>query len=120
MIDYKAQPFEAAVSDVDVVLDTIGGDTQARSFSVLRRGGHLVSTVQPPNKALATAHGVKADFVFHQSDAVRLARLLNQVAAGSLKVLVDRTAPLAEVGEAFAYQASGRTRGKIILRMEDA
>lgn len=119
VIDYKAQLFEAVVSDADVVLDTIGGDTQARSFGVLRRGGHLVSTVQPPDAALATAHGVLADFVFHQSDAARLASLVDQVASGALLVMVDRTVPLAGFADAFTYQASGRARGKVIVGMED-
>lgn len=120
MIDYKAQAFEDAASDVDVVLDTIGGDTQARSFGVLRRGGHLASTVSPPDEALAQAHDIRADFVFHQSDALRLAALLDQIAAGTLTVLIDRTEPLDRFGEAFAYQASGRARGKIIVQMENA
>nr|WP_321985253.1 NADP-dependent oxidoreductase [uncultured Lichenicoccus sp.] len=120
VIDYKTQAFEDAVSDVDVVLDTIGNDTQQRSFAVLRRGGYLVSTASPPDEALAKAHGVVATFVFHQSDASRLTTLLGQVAAGKLVVLVDRTVPLDRFSEAFAYQASGRAHGKIIVQMEVA
>ncbi|KKC23798.1 NADP-dependent oxidoreductase [Sphingomonas sp. SRS2] len=118
VIDYTAQPFEDAVSDVDVVLDTIGGDTEQRSFGVLRRGGYLAATASPPDDALASAHGVNAGFVFHQSDAARLARLLEQVAAGTLSVLVDRVIPLDRSDEAFAHQASGHARGKIIVQME--
>ena len=116
VIDYKAQAFEDVVGDVDVVLDTVGGDTQQRSFGVLRRGGHLVATPSPPDEALATAHGVEASFVFHQSDAWRLAKLIEQMAAGALTVLIDRTVPFSQFGEAFAYQASGRARGKIIVQ----
>jgi NADPH:quinone reductase-like Zn-dependent oxidoreductase len=116
MIDYKAQAFENVVSDVDVVLDTVGGDTQQRSFGVLRRGGHLVATPSPPDEALAKAHGVEASFVFHQSDAGRLTKLIEQVASGALTVLVDRTVPLSQFGEAFAYQAWGRARGKVIVQ----
>lgn len=117
VIDYKAQAFEDVVSDVDVVLDTVGGDTQARSFGVLRRGGTLVSTVAPPDEALATAHGVAASFVFHQSDAGRLSKVLAMIETGKLEVLVDRTVPLNTFPDAFSYQASGRARGKIILTM---
>ena len=120
VIDYRVQAFEDVLSDIDVVLDTIGGDTQQRSFGVLRRGGYLAATASPPDEALATAHGVNASFVFHQSDAARLAKLLDQVAAGALTVLIDRTVPLDRLGDAFAYQASSRARGKIIVQLESA
>jgi NADPH:quinone reductase-like Zn-dependent oxidoreductase len=120
VIDYKAQAFEEIVSDVEIVLDTIGGDTQQRSFAVLRRGGTLASTASPPDEALAKAHGVGASFVLHQSDAARLGKLLDLIAAGTLKVLVDRTVPLAQFGDAFAHQRSGRARGKIIISMTEA
>jgi NADPH:quinone reductase-like Zn-dependent oxidoreductase len=120
VIDYRAQAFEDLVSDVDVVLDTIGGDTQQRSFGVLRRGGYLAATAAPPDEALAEAHGVSASFIFHQSDGTRLATLVERVAAGRLSVLIDRTVPLDGFSEAFAYQASGRARGKIIVQVEGA
>ena len=117
VIDYQSDRFEDKVSDVDVVLDTIGGDTQQRSFGVLRVGGYLAATASPPDEALAKAHGVGASFVFHQSDAARLSKLLEMVEAGTLKVLVDRVVPLDELADAFAYQASGRARGKIIVTL---
>jgi NADPH:quinone reductase-like Zn-dependent oxidoreductase len=118
VIDYRAQQFETAVANVDLVLDTIGGETQARSFAVLRRGGRLASTVQPPDETTAKAHEVTANFVFHQSNAARLKHVLGLVASGTLKLLVDRTVPLDAFPEAFAYQISGRARGKIIVDLE--
>ena len=117
VIDYRSERFEDKVSDVDVVLDTIGGDTQQRSFSVLRAGGYLAATASPPDEALAKAHGVSASFVFHQSEAARLSKLLGMINAGTLKVLVDREASLDGLADAFAYQASGRARGKIIVTL---
>jgi len=115
VIDYTAADFAGNLSDVDLVLDTIGGETQQQSFGVLRTGGVLISTVSPPDEALAKAHGVMASFVFHQSDAARLGRIVERLDAGSLSILVDRTVPLANFSDAFRYQASGRARGKIIL-----
>ncbi len=115
VIDYTAEDFAHKLSDIDLVLDTVGGETQQRSFGVLRAGGALVSTVSPPDEALAKAHNVAASFVFHQSDAGRLGKISERLDAGTLKILVDRTVPLAEFSEAFQYQASGRARGKIIL-----
>ncbi len=115
VIDYRAEAFAAKLTDLDVVLDTIGGETQQQSFGVLRARGVLASTVSPPDEALAKAHNVAATFVFHQSDAARLEKIVETIDAGTLKILVDRTVPLAEFAEAFDYQASGRARGKIIL-----
>ena len=119
VIDYTAADFAGRLSDVDLVLDTIGGETQQRSFGVLRTGGLLISTVSPPDEALAKAHGVTASFVFHQSDAGRLGKIIERLDAGSLRVLVDRTVPLTDFADAFLYQASGRARGKIILSLHD-
>ena len=114
VIDYRAVDFAAKLSDLDVVLDTIGGETQQRSFGVLRSGGVLASTVQPPDEAFAKAHGVTASFLFHSSDATRLARVVATVAQGT-KVLIDRSVPLTGFDAAFAHQASGRARGKIVV-----
>ncbi len=115
VIDYTAGPFEEKLADIDVVIDTIGGETQQKSFGVMRAGGILVATAMPPDEDLAKAHNVKAAFVFHQSDAGRLTKVVERIDAGTLKVLVDRTVPLADFADAFQYQASGRARGKIIL-----
>jgi len=117
VMDYRAEDFAGALSDVDVVLDTVGGETQQRSFAVLRPGGTLVSTVSPPDVSLATAHGVAATFVFHSSDAARLEKIVERVNAGALTVLLDRTVPLRDFGDAFGYQASGRARGKVVLAL---
>jgi len=116
VIDYRHEDFAACVSDADVVLDTVGGETQVRSFDVLRAGGILASTVSPPDEALAEAHRVRTTFVFHASDADRLAKVLDTV-AGGVRVLTDRVVPFSDAPAAFAYQASGRARGKIILRL---
>ncbi|MBY6264863.1 NADP-dependent oxidoreductase [Azospirillum sp. 412522] len=117
VIDHRAERFETMVSDVDLVLDTIGGDTQQRSFGVLRTGGVLLATSAPPDGALAKAHGVAARFVFHSSDARRLGQVVDAVVAGSLAVLVDRQVPLEGVADAFRHQASGRARGKILVSL---
>ncbi len=116
VIDYKGEDFARQVSDVDVVLDTIGGDTQARSFDALRSGGFLVTTASPPDETLAKAHNVRSAFVFHSSDAVRLEEVVGKVAEGT-RVLTDRVIGIDEADAGFAHQATGRARGKIIIRL---
>ena len=80
VIDYRTKHFEDVVREADVVLDTIGGDTQQRSWQVLKKGGVLVSTVQPPSEAVAAAHGVKGLFI--KSDLTRRDEL-SQIAASN-------------------------------------
>jgi NADPH:quinone reductase-like Zn-dependent oxidoreductase len=115
VIDYRSEDFTRAVSDLDIVLDTIGGDTQQRSYKVLRVGGQLLATAMPPDDALAKAHAVSASFVFHASNAARLRRVVGEIDHRGMKVLVDGTQSLGNFAEAFARQASGHARGKIIL-----
>ncbi len=115
VIDYRSEDFTNKVSDIDVVLDTIGGETQQRSFEVLRSGGKLLSTVSPPDQALATAHMVEGAFVFHTSNAERLSDLVKAMGAKGQSVLIDGVFPITSFAEAFERQASGRARGKIIL-----
>ena len=117
-IDYRCEDFVQKVSDIDVVLDTMGGETQQRSFEVLRSGGHLLSTVMPPDETLVAAHNVTAGFVFHASDGQRLARVSKAIDQYGLQVLVDRTVPFTEFIQAFQHQASGHARGKIIITFD--
>ena len=118
VIDYRSENFADKVSDVDVVLDTIGGETQQRSFNALRSGGYLLATSAPPDEALAKAHNVAAPFVFHASNGSRLEKIVEAIDASSLKVLVDQKVSLPDLADAFEHQASGRARGKIIITFD--
>lgn len=118
VIDYRNEDFVTRVADADVVLDTVGGDTQVRSFDVLRAGGILASTISPPDEALAKAHNVKVAFIFHSSDPARLATVVDKVVGGA-RPQIDRVVPLADASDAFGYQASGQARGKVIIRIAD-
>ena len=118
VIDYRSERFEDKLSDIDVVLDTVRDDTQQRSFGVLRSGGQLVSITSPPDEALAKAHNVRAVFIAHQSDGNRLEKIVQDLDAGTLRVLVDRKVSLTDFASAFEHQASGRARGKIVVSVE--
>ncbi len=115
VIDYTAEDFTKAVSGVDVVLDTVAGETQQRSFGVLRPGGVLVATPSPPDEESAKSHNVTAAFVFYQSDGSLLQTVVEAIDADEATIIVDRKFPLTGFSDAFAYQASGRARGKILV-----
>ena len=116
-IDYKKMRFEDVVHDVDVVFDTIGGDTQQRSFGVLKKGGILVSTVSPPSQEEAAKHGVRATHIFIQPDAAELTQIARLVDAGKVKPFVEKVLSLSEARKAHELSQSGHTRGKIVLTM---
>ena len=115
-IDYRKKRFEDVARNVDVVFDTVGGDTQARSWKVLRKGGILVSIVQPPDEKVAAAHGVRG--VFMRQNAKRtdeLTQIAELVASGQVKVNVETILPLKEARKAQELSQSGHAHGKIVL-----
>ena len=118
-IDYTKQKFEDVVRDVDLVLDLIGGETQERSWSVLKKGGNLLSLVQPPSVEKAKALGVRAAFVAGHPSGAQLAEIAKRIDSGELKPVIDRILPLSEVRRAHELSKSGHTHGKIVLRISN-
>ena len=115
-IDYKKAKFEEEVNGVDVVFDTVGGETQDRAFQTLKRGGFLVSTVNPPSAEKAKEFGVNVAMVVMMPKPDQLAEINRLVESEKLKVRVAMVLPLAEVKKAHQLSASGHADGKIILR----
>jgi NADPH:quinone reductase-like Zn-dependent oxidoreductase len=118
-IDYTKQKFEDVARDVDLVLDLIGGETQERSWSVLKKGGVLLSLVQPPSVEKAKALGVRAAFVAGHPSGAQLAEIAKLIDSGELKPTIDRILPLSEVRRAHELSKSGHTPGKIVLRINN-
>jgi NADPH:quinone reductase-like Zn-dependent oxidoreductase len=116
-VDYTRQPFEEVVKDVDVVFDTVGGDTQERAFQTLKKGGFLVTSAQTPSEEKAKEFGVEAAFVFCKSNAGQLAEINRLIEEGKLKIHIETVLPLTEVKKAHQLSQSGRTRGKIVLQI---
>ncbi len=117
VIDYKSQKFEAVVGDLDAVFDTVGGDTYERSFQVLKRGGRLVSMLQPPRPDLMKNFGVEAFSQSTQVTTERLTKLAALVDQGALRVHVDKTFPLEQAGAALLYLEKESPRGKVVLEI---
>lgn len=115
-IDYKKAKFEEEVRSVDVVFDTVGGDTQERAFQTLKRGGVLVSTVSPPSAEKAKQFGVTVAMVAMMPKPDQLAEIDHLLERGKLNVRVATVLPLAEAKKAHQLSASGHADGKIILR----
>ena len=116
-IDYEKDRFEDLVRGVEVVFDTIGGDTQRRSWKVLKKGGILVSIVAPPSAEEAAMSGVRQAFVFMTPNGSELAEIAKLADAGKLKPVVETVLPLADARRAHELSQTGHTRGKIVLRV---
>jgi NADPH:quinone reductase-like Zn-dependent oxidoreductase len=119
VIDYKTARFEDMVRDVDVVIDLVGGETQERSFAVLKTGGLLVSAVSKPDQALAERHGVRALFFLVEVTTMHLTRIAEMIDAGELTVNVGTVLPFADARIAHDMLEGVRPhpRGKIILNV---
>lgn len=115
VIDYRTQKFEDVAKDVDVVLDTIGGETQARSLGVLKKGGFLASIVQPPDPAKLAERGLRGSVMLVAPNAAQLSELGAMIDAGKVRPEISTSLPLAEAAEAHRLSEQGRTRGKIVL-----
>ncbi len=114
VIDHTAGPFETQLHDVDVVVDTVGGAVEERSLQVLRPGGLLIAIPMPPDTDRATARGLRAEFLYHASDAQRLRTVVDMVDANT-RILLDRTLTLHEAPEALQYLAAGHARARSSL-----
>jgi NADPH:quinone reductase-like Zn-dependent oxidoreductase len=121
VVDYQATRFEDAVRDVDVVLDLIGGETQERSWKVLKKGGVLVTTIltNPLVSETAAAHGVRGIMFGVQPNTAQLTEIAGLIDAGQVKPIVETVLPLMEARQAHELSQSGHTRGKIVLQVAD-
>lgn len=117
VIDYRKTRFEDVVRDMDMVFDLIGGDTQERSFKVLRKDGILVSTVQPPSREKLKQFNVRGTMMRQKPDAEDLRLIADLVAGGIVKVGIEAVLPLEKAREAQERSQSGHSHGKIILEV---
>ncbi len=115
VIDHRATAFETAVSDIDLVIDLIGGDTQERSWGVLKPGGRMVSAAGAPDPARAAAIGGVGRRITVEDRGDQLAQIAQLYDDGKVTVTIAQTYPLAEAAAAQESVKGGRTRGKIVL-----
>ena len=119
IIDFQTQQFDKELRDTDAVIDLVGGETQERSFQVLRRGGKLVSTVSHPDQSLAERYGVEAVFFLVDVKSRYLAEIAGLIDAGYLKTNVGAVLPLSEARDSHLMLEGTlpRPKGKIVLSL---
>jgi NADPH:quinone reductase-like Zn-dependent oxidoreductase len=117
LIDYNTTRFEDAVKGVDVVLDSIAGETRERSWQVLKKGGVLVSILEQVSEEKARQYGVRAAGIFVQPNPTQLQELANLADGGKLRPVIEAVLPLAEAARAHEMNQTEHTVGKIVLRV---
>jgi NADPH:quinone reductase-like Zn-dependent oxidoreductase len=116
VIDFETQRFEEHTGEIDLVLDLVSGDVQRRSWDVLRpSGGAIVSTLSQPAQDKAARHSARGMRMVVTASSGQLAQIAKLVAAGRVKVRIDRVFPLRKAAEAHRFLARGHVRGKIAL-----
>src|SRR6266702_1829985 len=117
VIDYRTERFEKEIRDADAVIDLVGGETQSRSFQVLRRGGKLISAVSRPDQDLAQHQAVEATFFLVSVTSRHLTEIARLLDGGELRTNVGAVLPLADAREAHFMLEGARPRpkGKIVL-----
>ncbi|WP_099157592.1 NADP-dependent oxidoreductase [Virgibacillus ndiopensis] len=119
-INYREEDFENVLQDFDIVLDTLGGEVQEKSFNVLKQGGKLVSIVAPPNETLAKEKNVKAGFHWLEPDGKQLAELGKLMDKGDLNPVIGHTFSFSEEGlqEAHKLSETHHAKGKIVIKIK--
>lgn len=142
VVDYKKEDFEKVLSGYDVVLNSLGQDTLEKSLSVLKAGGKLISISGPPDaefardigaswifqqlmrllsmgiRKKAKAHGVRYSFLFMRANGEQLDRITSLIESGSIRPVVDRVFPFEAASEALAYIETGRSKGKVVVKVK--
>jgi NADPH:quinone reductase-like Zn-dependent oxidoreductase len=143
VIDYKRDDFEKLLRDYDVVLDSLGGQTLAKSLRVLKPGGIAIGLAGPPDPGFAREIGanlvvrlaavllsartrlrarrrhVRYSFLFMKASGEQLRVIAALADTGAIRPVIDRVFPFAAVKDAMAYVESGRAKGKVVITMAD-
>jgi NADPH:quinone reductase-like Zn-dependent oxidoreductase len=118
-IDYTKTKFEEVAKDVDVVLDSVGKDTLARSYGVLKKGGYVVSLVAEPDARELEKYGIHGAPINVQPNSDELTEIGKLIDQKRIRVIVSQVLPLASAAKAQAQAETGHTRGKIVLQIAD-
>lgn len=119
VIDYKTQDFESILHQFDFVLDSLGGEVQEKSFTVLKEGGRLASIVSKPDQQKALQKNIKSDLVWLIPNGEQLKKLAELLQDEKLKVIIGHTFPLSAEGikEAHALSETHHAKGKIVIKI---
>ena len=142
VIDYKTQDFETILSDYDFVLNSQDTKTLEKSLNILKPNGKIISISGPPDVEFANEVGlswffkivmrllsfgikkkakklhINYNFLFMRAEGKQLSEITALIEAGKIRPIVDKVFPFEQTNEALAYVESGRSRGKVVIRVK--
>ncbi|HEY9155196.1 MAG TPA: zinc-binding dehydrogenase, partial [Opitutaceae bacterium] len=118
VIDHKSEAFEKTVRDIDLVVDLIGGDTQRKSWQVLKDGGRIVSVLEQPSKEEAARKHAKAVVFMAEPKAEQLKAIAQLFNDGKVSVAVSKVLPLEDAREAHETLEHEHSQGKVVLSVD--
>ena len=118
-IDYTKTKFEDVAKDVDVVFDTVGRDTLARSYPLVKRGGIVTTIVARPDQAQLDKFGIRGSSIWSHPDGNELAEITKLIDAGKIKPAVGQVLPLTDAIKASQQAETHHTRGKLVLKIAE-
>jgi NADPH:quinone reductase-like Zn-dependent oxidoreductase len=125
VIDYTSERFEQKASDVDLVIDTVGGQTLERSWSVVKQGGTLLSIVEELSQEKAKEHRINVtkpgiNMMPSHEELQKISQQIAQmIVEGQIKSVINKKYPLHEVQQAHQHSQTGHGRGRIVLHIAD-
>jgi NADPH:quinone reductase-like Zn-dependent oxidoreductase len=119
VVDYTAVRFEDKVRDVDVVLDTVGGETLERSWKIIRKGGALVTIVGDAPEEKAKKYGVRGFSILVQPNRMHLVEMAKLIDAGTIRPVIEAVFPLSQTQRAYERGLLGHNLGKLVLKVVD-
>lgn len=117
VIDYRTQAFEKIAKNVDLVLDLIGGETQRRSWDVIRDGGALISTIEEPKEEEAHARNIRAGLFWAHTSVAHLDAVRHLIDAGKVRLVVQQVFDMAHAVDAHRLIEAGHVHGKLVIQM---
>jgi NADPH:quinone reductase-like Zn-dependent oxidoreductase len=135
VIDYKTEDYKSIVKDVDIVFDTLGQNYSLESFEVVKQGGIVVSVVGPLDETSAKMFGMddyklpddlakagrdknaEYKFIFMHPNGSHLNEIKSMIEDEKIKPIIDKEYPFSQSIEAFEHLASGRAKGKIVVKI---
>lgn len=117
VIDYKNENFEDSVDNIDLVFDLIAGETQQRSWTVLKDGGVLISTLQKPDEKAAAARNIRATNYIAAPNAQQLEEIARLIDGGKVKPVIRATYALEDVARAHRHMENDHIQGKVVLKV---
>ncbi len=118
VINYETEEFDKMLTDYDLVFDMLGGEVLKRSFSVLKKGGRMVSIKGEDTDGLAAKHGVQFQSFFMEPDGPMLAKLGKLIDEGVVTPVIGRIFPLRDAAQAYEALAEGDDVGKIVVKIK--